>query len=489
VFTSEPQKHKGSADGSPRRGGTLRFAAALALVVIIIAIAVYLVVLSDLQRALRWRLDKLQAAGIPTNWSQLAPPPIPDKDNAAIIYEQAFKSLSLTTPRRGLSDRECLHRFTSGRPPGTRGSLDRQMQQILARNQTALALMKQAGARPRCRLPLRWDQSPMQMLVSHLGDLGICSRLLVADGLVAAQQGDAARVTEACRAVIRMSRHMASEPLEASFSRAANAEASLATHLPDLLQDTDLDPATCQALARELDGLDFDTSFRNALVERGCVTLWLFDALKNPSALAWGDLGDGLESRSGPVIFRAELGVYKSPLGGLLRLKEEIEFLDTFDETMALAPKPYRVTAPQWRALEQRIGDAPSHHFITRATVPFGGSVLHGDYAVAYRNAMQVILALKAYHAKYGAYPNTLAALRTYPGAARAAPETQRGRVRAWPLPTDPFSGNDFVYRRHGTGFLLYSWGEDLDDDGGRPIPKYAGTFPPDGDIVWTFGK
>ena len=40
-----------------------------------------------------------------------------------------------------------------------------------------------------------------------------------------------------------------------------------------------------------------------------------------------------------------------------------------------------------------------------------------------------------------------------------------------------------------GAGFLLYSWGEDLKDDGGRPVPDPPRTYPPDGDIVWTFEK
>jgi hypothetical protein len=94
------------------------------------------------------------------------------------------------------------------------------------------------------------------------------------------------------------------------------------------------------------------------------------------------------------------------------------------------------------------------------------------DRAIALRNAMMVALALKAYHAKYHAYPDSLAALRAYPG---------------WELPEDPFSGKPFGYRRKGTGFVLYSWGEDLDDDGGRPIDPQSASL--DGDIVWEFKR
>jgi len=37
------------------------------------------------------------------------------------------------------------------------------------------------------------------------------------------------------------------------------------------------------------------------------------------------------------------------------------------------------------------------------------------------------------------------------------------------------------VYRREGDGYLLYSWGDDLDDDGGRAFVRPE----LDGDWVW----
>jgi hypothetical protein len=90
-----------------------------------------------------------------------------------------------------------------------------------------------------------------------------------------------------------------------------------------------------------------------------------------------------------------------------------------------------------------------------------------GYRGVGYRNAAQVMLALEAYHTTRGQYPDSLAGLRTYPG---------------WKLPIDPYSGKDFKYRRNGKGYILYSYGEDFDDDGGRP----ARSFGLDGDLVWT---
>jgi hypothetical protein len=479
-------------DARPR--GTRRFATRLALVVIIIAVAVYLVLLSDLNRVLRWRLDKLHAAGIPTTWAEVAPPPVPDKDNAAIIYRQAFKRLDVERRRRGgISDGECIRNFIADDPPGARDRLYPRIQQILARNKPALALLKQAGARPRCRFPLRWDQSPCAMEFRHLGPLRTCADLLIAEALVAARRGDAAQVTDACRAAIRMSGHIASEPTTISFLVAVGTESRALRCLPDLLPDANLDPGMCQTLFRELDRLDFAASCRRVTIAQGCETLWFFDEAKRRPGNVRGILtpnfsGDyaGGNPSSGS---RVAVTLYLSPLGKLLRLREEIAYLDTFDATIALTAKPYRATAARWRAREQRASDVPFYYLITRATVPFGHMVARRDYAVAYRNAMQVALALKAYRAQHGAYPDSLVALRGYPGGASAAPEMRRSPIQGWKLPQDPFSGKDFCYHRQGAGFILYSWGEDLKDDGGRPVSERYRTYPPDGDIVWTFEK
>jgi len=135
---------------------------------------------------------------------------------------------------------------------------------------------------------------------------------------------------------------------------------------------------------------------------------------------------------------------------------------------------------------------------------------------------MQVVLALKVYRAKRGTYPDSLTDLDKYLNGASTAPEMRpfgpfgrlrtgklgvtpsiapgrigafrnrawrdtvegrRSRIQGWKLPLDPFSGKPFVYHRKSKGFVLYSFGDDLDDDGGRP---YFGT---NGDLVWEFKR
>ena len=74
-------------------------------------------------------------------------------------------------------------------------------------------------------------------------------------------------------------------------------------------------------------------------------------------------------------------------------------------------------------------------------------------------------LAILAYRADHGAYPADLAAV--------AVPDAQ-----------DPFGGGALRYEPRENGFLLYSIGPNLKDEGGQPKPKRESE--PD-DIAWDY--
>ncbi len=91
--------------------------------------------------------------------------------------------------------------------------------------------------------------------------------------------------------------------------------------------------------------------------------------------------------------------------------------------------------------------------------------VEHYERAAQHGMLAQVALALAVHKAEKGAYPASLVALA--PGILKM-------------VPADRFSGEPLRYRREGGGYVLYSVGVDLDDDGGRD----ASDTDDDGDIV-----
>ncbi len=89
--------------------------------------------------------------------------------------------------------------------------------------------------------------------------------------------------------------------------------------------------------------------------------------------------------------------------------------------------------------------------------------------------SMMTVLAIKHYQAVHGVLPESLQDVVT------------DGLMKT--LPRDFYSDGPLTYRRKSdTEFVLYSWGEDLKDDGGRPSTNAKGVaklFYPEGD--WVF--
>jgi hypothetical protein len=75
--------------------------------------------------------------------------------------------------------------------------------------------------------------------------------------------------------------------------------------------------------------------------------------------------------------------------------------------------------------------------------------------APAQRNAIIAILGLIRYKADMGYFPENLSQL------------VAANYIKA--VPNDPYSGGPMVYKRMDDSFILYSFGEDFDDDGGTP--------------------
>jgi hypothetical protein len=78
---------------------------------------------------------------------------------------------------------------------------------------------------------------------------------------------------------------------------------------------------------------------------------------------------------------------------------------------------------------------------------------------------LRIATELRASKQKDGVYPDSLDELAL---------------VNNTPMPRDPFSGDAYLYRREGEGFVLYSVGPDQKDDSGVKIEG------PIGDVVWT---
>ena len=464
----------------PRHSSGIRFAAKLAVVAVVVCVAVYFTILADLQRTLKHSLDRLHAAGVPATWAQTTPGPVPDEENGAVLYEQAFAGLRVSPREHNL-----LAQFARGDPSRDPEALRQNVEQIIARERPALELLKRGARKPGCRIPLSERVTLIPGDRTLLIALRTCGDLLAADAVSAANRGDTEEVLAACRTALRLS-EQASYSDVGYFFTGARMRMRAMDALRQVLERSELDPATYESLFRQLSASDLNAALRAATYNDAYRALWRFEAVERQRDQARLLLADQKDAWH---VIRISWGarLYLSPLAKQLRLKEEIVRIGLMEQDLALAEQPYRDLKDQWPALRKRYDRLPRYYMMPTGPLSDLEAALVRDDAVAISGAMQIALALKAYRAKFGAYPGSLDALRTYPGGTWAASDTLRSRIQRWAVPEDPFSGKAFAYRRKGAGFVLYSWGEDLDDDGGRL--SAPGRYPPDGDMVWEYRR
>jgi hypothetical protein len=472
----------------PRRGSTLRFAAGVIAAAIVITALTLALITANLKAQIKARRERLRRAGIPMTLGELAPPPTPDSQNAAPLYRQAAGLLS---PGRTIPVFHTVKSFVDRDPPGARAQFRAQVTAIVARNRPALDLLREGARRPHCRFPLDWNApDPFALFGHEPWTIRDGAYQLLARAIIRMERGDTPGAAADLHACLRISPHLAEGAFVGSAWNSILVRDSALGVLQELIERKPLDVMTYRKLYEDLEEPDYQAVCRRMLLTDHIIAMWCFDTSQGDPARMRKELKP--DTTRGRVV----TACYLSPLAGLVRLREEVEYLDRFERGLALYEQPYPAAARGQQELEAELSHAPAYHEISKLWAPVDlgpGMPVRRDGLLVRQGAMQVALALQAYHSRYGDYPGSLESLRVYPGGAWAAPETRRSRIQSWKLPEDPFSGKPFGYRHEGKGFMLYSWGPDLKDDGGNPGQYTTGVQfsmpPPTGDVVWHYRR
>jgi hypothetical protein len=422
-------------------------------------------------RQLEAELAKLKAEGKPLMLQDLVPAPVPERENAAIRYQKVFQVRFDRPPPNadgvefaGLSreDWATVERFVKN--PDDR--LRHRVAELLGRPETreALETLRLGSTKPHCLFPIRW-QDLYAALLPHLSKFRQAAQAFAARALVSA---DERRVDEAladCETVLRMSGHVSGEPILISQSVGYAMQAVAFDALEVILDHTPLPPNAGDRLDSCLRQVDLRKSFAAALDSERCGLNSLFPMVAGRP----GELASILGGVSGvSSVQRALLWLYATPLGQPVRKADQLAALRIISRSVAAADWPYYRSSRQLGALDDEVHSLPRYLVLTLVAVPIlRPAQAKRDELLARIGLCRVVLALKQHRQEHGSYPANLGDLQQAPGRT---------------LPQDPFAGRAFRYRRQKDGFLLYSVGPNLKDDGGVGPPPRAGL---EGDLVW----
>ncbi len=415
-----------------------------------------------LTRELRAEFDAIRSRGEPLTWRDTTPRPVPDDQNAAVIYQKVLRvdrdtgwDASLL-PGIEWSAYDVFDRFSAD-PSETNA---RAVRDYLSdpQREWCLQTLREGSLRPYCVFPAPWDQSMIVRVSSSLR--WPSTRLMLEKANLAAYDGDIEGALRWHATVVRMSDHCDGPPTAYASLGASVIRSSCFNLLRRTLKHAEVPRGAARELDEALSALDPRAAMGRALAGERAQTLDDFDELDY-----W--LGEGLPWPWSSEAFHRYVVKPSGPAFNPVRKADKLEFLRTMARKAELVNEPYHRAADGLDALERHVNALPAWR--APATRCIGDLYIRDVRRVSREEAditmCRLVLGLKDYRRNAGEYPSSLAGLQ---------------RSLGWKIPLDPFSGGPYRYRLQGDGFILYSLGPDLDDDGGRPRGRDG-----DGDIVW----
>jgi hypothetical protein len=421
-----------------------RLALALAGALVLLAIT-----LSNLDLAMKVQLAEARTEAGAVLLA-MEPPAVPDKDNAAPLYEEAFAAI---TPRENLpprwknvmkawQDYEYQHfdrYWEVGRRAGEFDWHDKDLRAFLSSQERGLTLLRRAAALPGCRFQsdhaaarLDWDQwlSPPTIHWPY------GSELLRLDACIKAVDGQTQAALEDVKAILGMARHSA-------FAMASLEKIGLDT-LASILHLAPVPVAQLRKLA--LDDPDYLQDVTR--IEATYALLTLMVLLPEQSARWYWEWSKEFLQRKGPLPagydspfwFEATVmplwRVYVGP-DDLLYIRR------AFGDYLQAQRKPAEKTYGNWLDFQNALDSKPGGLWYFRyMKTRIVADVRHDCDVTTLRRMVRVALPLVEYKTKHGKYPPTLEALRP-----DFLPQP----------PRDPWDGGSLHLKNTNTGTMLFT--------------------------------
>jgi len=380
----------------------------------------------------------------------VAPPKILDRDNAALLYDKAFLSVThandkMPTSKTKMSD-------------WLKETTDPELREYLKLQKNSLALLKRAAAMPGCYFDRDYSQPNLSMQLPELAHMRSGARLLGMSARSKAADNDIRGAIEDVAAVRGMARHMSAEPLLIS-GLVAVAIASVANDtLEKILRSVQPSVQDLAALNAE-GGISFPRALRRCMIGEQAFGLAAFASISGEGDGRYMYQNIGLEP---------ELDVVLGPIWRVFLLPDDLRSyrrqLNDLRDAMAYRNKytDYKARAAQF---EKNINNTG---ILTGMLAILSRTYVSFLRAEAQQFLAEAAVAACAYRAKTGAFPPNLESL---------VPDFLAE------VPIDPFDDQPIRFINSGDGATLYSVSDNLKDDGG------LNRDPDKGDIVFRIGN
>jgi hypothetical protein len=405
----------------------------------------------SLKSKLQKRIDAIRAAGYPVTCAELdkwyAIPP--NVENAAYKIIDAFTYYKKWDREKA----ELLPVAGKAKLPPRTEPMPEEMKalitQYVADNNEALELLHAGAAIEHCRYPIDLSAG-FETLTPEISEIRPGIFMLKLEAFLHAENGNGESAIRSVKSCFGIARSLAKEPITISQLVRSACQNVAATTIEYCLNRIKFTDEQLVELIESVQKSESISDMTYAFVGERCFGISFF--------IAPGSVDPGL---MGGVPFRPLLALYKA-VG--MADSDAVIYLDLMEEYMKIYELPLHKRQDAAKAVEARFQSTSQAHILLHVIMPALARITIIDTRnVAQLLTARVGLAIERYRLAAGKLPDTLADL--VPDYLDAVPK-------------DPFDGNELRYKKLEAGFIVYSIGEDMSDDGGKEIERRTKESP-----------
>ncbi len=414
----------------------------IVLSVLVLIVAIFVFYRLSQKSALNKKLDEIRAAGYPATCEELNEwYSIPqDQKNAADPIFDAIAAFQ-KWPRQ---DMDVLPFVGTGYGPNRTelmsDSLKETIADFLADNAQSLELLHKASRIKNCRFPVDYTEG-FNSRINYLGDFRQSIRLVALEAALYALNNQSDAAIDSISTLFALARFLEKEPLIISqLVRIACQAQALGA----------LEYAIHQVKFSDQQLTDLSQKVENA---------------KNQGAMLYGFAG---ERACGMDIFTKPTQQKLDVLGGTvppIRLmflytaigmagQDAMIYLDIMSKSVQACKLPLKERLEVVKSIDTEMREIPEIRYLAKAMTPAVARVTEIDCRTMARlDAAFAAIAVERYRLANGKLPESLNDI---------VPEFIES------IPIDPFDTKPLKYKKLDPGFVIYSIGEDRQDDGGK---------------------
>ena len=315
------------------------------------------------------------------------------------------------------------------------------MEQFLSDNQKTLTLLHKAAAIDHCRYPIGFiEESDMD--APWLENLRKCAQLLRLNVIIQCENKNPEKAMESIHSTLSLAKS-SNVPILIHRLVHIAVRALAYRDIEWILNRTQLTEEQLKRLSEWIKAPENDEGYKRALIAEQCLGLHFFQGHVREVS---GRFVGGSEGRLSMIFlaFWRITGLNNRNATEYLKITQE--YIDAMELS---AYKRLQV----YNSIHKDVDSGKRGGMLTRMLMPAFGRIMQIETRhLAHLRATQTALAVERYRLTEGRLPQSLDNL---------VPAYMEG------VPTDPFDGQSLKYRIRETGFVVYSVGEDLTDEGG----------------------